>query len=369
MAKGPTSHQKATSESAEAYRKISAELDADLIFMNCGMDRQCHFQVIDEIEEHRTKANALVTLVTSGGTAEAAFRVARCLQQNYEQYSLFIPGWCKSAGTLIAVGAHTLYFSDHGELGPLDVQMSKKDELWEYTSGLDLEYAIRSLQKTAFDMFEHFLLKIVAYSGARITFKTAAEIATNLTAPYISKISEQIAPLSIGETVRLMTIARDYGRRLNEPYENLRGDDALENLVSGYSSHDFVIDLKEASTLFRRIEIASPALKKLEKLLGADALLPYEALGHEETVTFLPSEGATRASSKRDNHTNANTRTDSHDAKAANTPDAEGGPGAGPGSDATDTEAATGAPDAGSNIPRGTEKSGDAGGSDSLAAA
>jgi ClpP class serine protease len=40
-----------------------------------------------------------------------------------------VSGYCKSAGTLIALGANELAFGEHGELGPLDVQIAKRDEV------------------------------------------------------------------------------------------------------------------------------------------------------------------------------------------------------------------------------------------------
>ena len=43
------------------------------------------------------------------------------------------------------MGAHELVVSDHGELGPLAVQMSKKDELWLTQTGLTVTDTLRSL--------------------------------------------------------------------------------------------------------------------------------------------------------------------------------------------------------------------------------
>ena len=60
---------------------------------------------------------------------------------------LYVSGYCKSAGTLVATGAHKLIMSDHGELGPLDVQMSKKDNFWKKESGLIVMNTLTALQK------------------------------------------------------------------------------------------------------------------------------------------------------------------------------------------------------------------------------
>lgn len=120
-------------------------------------------------------------LVTFGGDADTAYRIARCLQDHYEKFILYVSGICKSAGTLVAIGAHELVISDHGELGPLDVQMSKKDELWEYQSGLTVMDALTALKDNAFNAFEQFFLDIKRKSGDTITLRTATEIATDMT--------------------------------------------------------------------------------------------------------------------------------------------------------------------------------------------
>lgn len=63
----------------------------------------------------------------------------------YERFTLFVSGLCKSAGTLVAVGAHELIMSDYGELGPLDVQMPKQDAVWEMQSGLTVMSTLNTL--------------------------------------------------------------------------------------------------------------------------------------------------------------------------------------------------------------------------------
>ncbi|MGI4801438.1 MAG: SDH family Clp fold serine proteinase [Janthinobacterium lividum] len=271
----------------EIFDAVSDELDADVLYMNCGISGGLDTLLIKAVKKGKVRKNVLLILITNGGNPDVAFKIARCLQNNYEKFSIFIPGWCKSAGTLIAVGAHTIYFSDHGELGPLDIQMGKKDELDGYVSGLDLDYGIRNLGVSAFSMFEHFMPQTIRKSNNRVTFKTSAEIAASLTQAYISKFTEQVSPLSVGETVRMMTIAREYGERLDGKYENVASEMALVQLVSGYSSHSFVIDFQEASGLFKRVEWATPALQRLEKVIGTDFLFPFEGTGQDELLTYL----------------------------------------------------------------------------------
>lgn len=98
----------------------------------------------------------------------------------YERFTLFVSGLCKSAGTLVAVGAHELIMSDYGELGPLDVQMPKQDAVWEMQSGLTVMSTLNTLQHTAARTFGQIFSSLLQ-GPSSITLKTAAEIATKMT--------------------------------------------------------------------------------------------------------------------------------------------------------------------------------------------
>ena len=230
-------------------------------------------------------------LVTFGGDADAAYRIARCLQDQYEKFVLYVSGICKSAGTLVAVGAHELIISDHGELGPLDVQMSKKDELWEYQSGLTVMDALTALKDNAFNAFEEFFLDIKRKSGDTITLRTATEIATDMTKGIFAPLYAQIDPIHIGEAARAMSIAGHYGKRLLEQSGNI-DPNSLNFIMSAYPSHGFVIDRREADNLFGIVREPSPNEIALAQRLGVRARWPGRdwQLGEVTPFEFLSSE-------------------------------------------------------------------------------
>src|SRR5690606_3014909 len=116
-----------------------------------------------------------LVLITYGGDPDAAYRIARASNHHFKEVEILIPDICKSAGTLLCVGAKRLIFGDRGELGPLDIQLSKPDELHESMSGLDIIQAINALQNQVLDSFRTYLVDIRL--GSRIRTKTAAEIA------------------------------------------------------------------------------------------------------------------------------------------------------------------------------------------------
>ncbi|MGB8097085.1 MAG: hypothetical protein WCF17_08015, partial [Terracidiphilus sp.] len=169
----------------------------------------------------------MLILVTEGGDPDAAYRIARCFQSCYEKFTCVVSGYCKSAGTLITTGANELVVTDAGELGPLDIQMSKKDELWESQSGLTVMAALDALKEKAFSTFEHSFLEIKKRSLNTVTFKTAAEIAVKLSAGLFDPIFQQVDPMHVGEASRAQAIAKHYSMRLAYYGKNI-SDSSLE---------------------------------------------------------------------------------------------------------------------------------------------
>lgn len=79
------------------------------------------------IGKNNKKDNCLLFLTTYGGNPDFAYKIAAVLKNAYKTYSVVICGYCKSAGTLICLGAKKLFFSDKGEIGPLDIQTKKQN--------------------------------------------------------------------------------------------------------------------------------------------------------------------------------------------------------------------------------------------------
>ncbi|MDA8306205.1 MAG: SppA protein [Deltaproteobacteria bacterium] len=227
----------------------------------------------------REGKRAILFLTTGGGDPHAAFRIARCLQIRYEEgFSILINTFCKSAGTLVAIGAKEIIMSDMAELGPLDVQIPKTNELVAQTSGLELSHALAWIGDYAFSIFEQYFLQIAVRSGGQISTASAIQAATKMAVGFMKPIYEQIDPMRIGEVDRAMKIASDYGIRLNQG--NLK-EDALDQLISEYPDHNFVIDRGEAKELFRNVRPPSDAegeLAELVQSLVEDALESGDSL-------------------------------------------------------------------------------------------
>lgn len=257
-----------------AANAVAEKLDSDVFLYNSEIVRPLDEKLIEATRKRERRKNVCVFLVTEGGDPDAAYRVARCFQTRWQKFICVVPGYCKSAGALILTGAHELVIDDAGELGPLDIQLTKKDELSETESSLTVMSALDALREKSFSAFEHFFLTATKKSGNRVTFKTAAEFGVKLTVGLFNPIFQQIDPIHVGEASRAQAISHSYGLRLSFFGRNISAD-SLKTLVSGYPSHGFVIDRAEALALFRAVREPNTEEQHLIGLLADKATVPF----------------------------------------------------------------------------------------------
>jgi hypothetical protein len=239
----------------DCFRRVSLRLSADVYLVSGGLYDPLADDVMDRIAEvEKRKKNALLVLTTFGGNADVAYRIARSFQRTYNggEFAIMIYDLCKSAGTLLAVGASKLIMADSAQLGPLDVQLGKPDSIGEKMSGLTPCQSLAFLQEHAFKLFEYCFLQLLQRSDRQITFRTATQIAAELTTGLFDPVYAHLDPMRLGEYHRDMMVAAEYGKRLNRG--NLLSPAALTRLTHGYPSHGFIIDREEARELFKYVE-------------------------------------------------------------------------------------------------------------------
>ena len=228
-----------------AVRNLICEKNADIFVISGPIGSDMAESLTGFFDEYvPVKPNVLVFLCTPGGVPDDAYIIARTFKRAYENFSLYVSGFCKSAGTLIALGADEIVLGTKGELGPLDVQIPKEDSLVSRASGLDSGKSIGSLQNRVYDDFEDMFLKLLIRSGGVFSTQTAARIATDLVVGLLAPIARQIDPLKFGENQRALDVSRKYGEQLGA---NRR---TIDRLVDDYPSHSHVIDFEEAKRIF-----------------------------------------------------------------------------------------------------------------------
>lgn len=254
----------------DAATKLAEALDSR-IFVYSGPIDQPSFgdlmRAMQPSDSQPHRPNSLLFLTTQGGLANSAYQIARLFQTTSEKFSLCIPAKCKSAGTLIALGANDLIMSPVSELGPLDVQLIQRDEIGRRRSGLVVRTAFDGLAHETFHVFERIMLGIKMRSGQAVSFETASRIAATITGGVMAPVYAQISPDTLGNDLRDLHVATEYGDRLAEHGRNA-APNCVAQLVSGYPAHDFIIDKAEAEMLFRRVSEPTPEMMDLMSALG-----------------------------------------------------------------------------------------------------
>lgn len=280
-----------------------------------GIERGQDLSFIEFVASNKKHDAMTLILVTPGGSPDAAYKMGRYVQGRYERFTCLIPGFCKSAGTLLAIAAHDLAFSPYGELGPLDVQLSKTDDLFGQESGLNISEAFRTVENRAKQTFHALIAEIISGSGGVVSFQTASHCAAEIVQSLYGPIFGSIDPEEVGSRARAMRLGEDYGLRLNQKFNNLKGR-ALEILSQSYSSHGFVIDADEACQLFERVRMAGPIEKALIQELGLKARHPSQELVIENhTDRFKELSDNASADGENDDEKPA----DEHDARTLGT--------------------------------------------------
>lgn len=255
-------------------------MSKDVFLYSGSMRRGSDLKFIEYVKKHKRHENVLLVLCTFGGDPDAAYKIGKFLQAEYDDFDVLVAGLCKSAGTLLALAANTVVFTEYGELGPLDIQLMKTDNTATMTSGLSIVQAFDTLQSQAKVTFHTIVDEIINSTNGVVSFQTASHSASEIISSLYGPIFARIDPEEVGSRTRAMQIAASYGQRLNVRFQNLRPE-AIDTLAQTYPSHGFVIDCDEANELLYRVRLASEDEIKLVKLVGRSASFPGTDLAIE----------------------------------------------------------------------------------------
>jgi hypothetical protein len=243
--------------------------------------------------------NCSLVLSTLGGSADAAYRLARTLRRQYRRLTVYVDDVCKGAGMLLAVAADDLVISDFGELGPLDLTPQRAIIPGQGESDLASRPGFQAIRVEAETSREQDLNRIRSSRGLALPTRAAIEQVSALAVEWRGPVFSQVDPLQVAEVNRAMKTATLYVQRLGEPH--LR-DGALDRLLTGYPSHDFVIDREEASDLLRTVRAPTTEedifLTHLEPVLTARRVQGRVLLLEEALAIVEAADGQYKARSE-----------------------------------------------------------------------
>jgi hypothetical protein len=133
--------------------------------------------------------------------------------------------------------------------------------------------ALDFLREKAYSSFEEIFYDFEEKTGGIVTVQTASKIAVEIVSGIISPIASQIDPLHVGDAARSLRIAEQYGFRLAQNSKSI-GPAGLLRLLTGYASHGFVIDRREATTIFAHVREPSAGELELSDALGPRSKRP-----------------------------------------------------------------------------------------------
>ena len=93
-----------------------------------------------------------VILETPGGSAEVAEDIVDLLRERFDGVSFIIPGWAKSAGTIMAMAGDEILMEPSSALGPIDAQITNRGKLFS------AEALLEGLEKIKKESDEHGVL-------------------------------------------------------------------------------------------------------------------------------------------------------------------------------------------------------------------
>jgi serine dehydrogenase proteinase len=192
-----------------------------------------------------------VLIQSGGGDIHHAHRCLRVLRRSGGKVTAFIPFWCKSAATYVALGTDEMLFGVDGELGPLDTQMGDPSGSLERRSALN---EFRSLEYIRNHALETLNMLYLFMMDKHMDVPYALDRAQAGIGEFVGPLYHQVRSQNLGEFYRYLTISEEYGIRVMRRWGYAsRSEDEIskmvKHLVWDYPAHEFVIDLQEAQDM------------------------------------------------------------------------------------------------------------------------
>lgn len=211
-----------------------------------------------------------VVLDTYGGSLDSAFKTVLFLSRFAERIRVFVPRRAKSAGTLIAIGAHELKMSPFAELGPLDTQIVDPRNPTELVSALDCYQSVDYVRAFGLTTLRRTLVALAKEMQTGIPLSELVNTAERLSTGSITSMLAQVRALDFGGWGRTLKIGELYAKSLltRVGYASDEAGRIAYQLVYGYTHHPFPIDLNEAA----RVGLRPQSMDEKQYTVAAELL-------------------------------------------------------------------------------------------------
>ncbi|AWW06119.1 MAG: serine dehydrogenase proteinase [Caudoviricetes sp.] len=221
-----------------------------------GMETQIGADVPDVLVEHLDKignTNKISLIIyTLGGDTLAAWNIVNLIREYCTEFEIIVPNKCRSAGTLMVLGANNVIMTKQATLGPIDPSLNSplNPIIPNITPPTRLPVSVESV-KGYFDMLKQ---------------EVGAKDNESLSDAYI-KLTETVNPLVLGDIYRRKKQILMLAKQLLAMHsvKNTIVEKIVSFLCSDSGSHDYTINRSEARKLGLNIESPSDKMYALLK--------------------------------------------------------------------------------------------------------
>ena len=221
-----------------------------------GLGAQIGQDVIDLFVDHLDAigptAKISLILYTSGGDTSAAWNLVNLIQIFCDEFEIIAPGKCRSAGTLISLGADRIVMTKQATLGPIDPAI-------QHPLGPPIPGASPEARAQ---------VSVEAVYGYLDAVKACSQD-ESLRVQALLDLSNKVHPLVLGQIFRSRQQIRDLAKRLLPRHSN--DSDKVKKIIdflcSESGSHDYTINRREAKQLGLNIENCTEGLYKVLRQL------------------------------------------------------------------------------------------------------
>lgn len=157
-------------------------------------------------------------LYSHGGAIDVPWRIVSALRRASDEWNTLIPFRANSAATLIAMGADSIIFGQHGELGPIDPTMNVR-RMVQIPGG-----------SSTFVQDQVSVEDVMAY--VRFVQERGGLSDQHALATALAKLTDRVDPVALGNVYRTFSHIRDVARRILLSRRTPASEDILNAIVS-----------------------------------------------------------------------------------------------------------------------------------------
>lgn len=236
--------------------KVIAFVTSDRVGMETQIAQDSVDVFVDLLDQVGPTERISLILHTNGGQTLAAWRLINLLRTFCDELEVIVPAKALSAGTLICIGAQKIIMTKQAVLGPIDPSVNNALNPMANVNG----------QMVRVPVSVENLRGYIDAIRDELGIKSEAALSTVL-----SKLTEQVHPLVIGEVFRSRTQIRFLAEKLLKT--QVKDAKQLKSIIAflcgDSGSHDYSINRREAKEFGLNVEKADERLYKFLKAIHA----------------------------------------------------------------------------------------------------